>query len=163
MGFQREYVGSVSQRGAALVISLVFLVVMTLVGVTVMNTTTLQERMAGNTADRSIAFQAAESALREGEDWLRINSIQTFAREPLATPQAWDGSGADGVVSGLDARLAADPAFHGGPPHQVRIGIGLGSGDERQRCFHEVTARGVGGTENAVVVLRSRFEPEPFC
>ncbi len=34
----------------------------------------MQERMAGNTRDYNLGFQAAEAALREAEDYLRVNS-----------------------------------------------------------------------------------------
>jgi type IV pilus assembly protein PilX len=53
-----------------LVISLVLLLVMTIIGVTSLRTVTLEEKMAGNTQNRNMALQAAESALRDGEAWL---------------------------------------------------------------------------------------------
>lgn len=56
-----------SQRGAALITSLILLVVLTVVGVSSLANTVLEERMAGNMRDRQIAFQAAEAALRGGE------------------------------------------------------------------------------------------------
>jgi type IV pilus assembly protein PilX len=40
---------------------------MTLLGLASMRTTQLEERMTGNLVDRSLAFQAAEAALREAE------------------------------------------------------------------------------------------------
>jgi len=52
------------QTGAALIVSLVLLLIMTVLGVTAMRTTTLQERMAGNLRDNNLAFQDAEAALR---------------------------------------------------------------------------------------------------
>ena len=55
------------QSGAVLIIGLIMLLVLTLIGATSMGTSTLEEKMAGNTRDRTIAFQAAESALREAE------------------------------------------------------------------------------------------------
>lgn len=60
----------IRQSGAVLIVSLVLLLVMTLIGVTAMQTTVMQERMAGNSRDLSLAFQAAETAVREGEAWL---------------------------------------------------------------------------------------------
>ena len=59
------------ERGAALVISLVLLAVMTLFGVSMVNTTLLEERMTSNQRDTDIAFQAAESGLRDAERYLR--------------------------------------------------------------------------------------------
>jgi type IV pilus assembly protein PilX len=55
------------QRGAALIVGLIMLLLLTLIGVAGMRDTLLQEKMAGNMRDREIALQAAESALRAGE------------------------------------------------------------------------------------------------
>lgn len=59
-----------TQQGAALVISLLFLLVLTIIGVASVGTSTLQERMANNTREQNLALQAAEAALRDGEAWL---------------------------------------------------------------------------------------------
>lgn len=58
------------QRGAALVVSLIMLVLMTLIGVTAMRVTTVQEKMVANSRDLNIAFQAAEAALLRGRDYI---------------------------------------------------------------------------------------------
>lgn len=55
------------QRGVALFIALVVLLMITVLGIEGMQTTTLGERMAASVRDRDLAFQAAEAALREGE------------------------------------------------------------------------------------------------
>lgn len=55
------------QQGATLAIVLIFLVLVTLVGVTALTTTTLEERMAGNLKDRNLALQAAEAGLRDAK------------------------------------------------------------------------------------------------
>jgi type IV pilus assembly protein PilX len=55
------------QSGAALVTGLIFLVVLTMIGVTAARMSTLEERMSGNMRDRAIAMQAAELALRDAE------------------------------------------------------------------------------------------------
>lgn len=57
-----------SQRGVALAVVLILLVIMTLLGLAAMRGTLMQERMSANQADRALSFQAAEAALREGED-----------------------------------------------------------------------------------------------
>jgi len=53
--------------GAVLVISLVILLVLTLIGVSSMQTSTMEERMAGNLRDQDLAFQTAEAALNEAK------------------------------------------------------------------------------------------------
>ncbi|QTN29283.1 pilus assembly protein [Rhodoferax sp. AJA081-3] len=56
-----------AQKGVALIISLILLLVMSLLGVAAIRGIAMEERMAGQTYDRSLAFQATESALREAE------------------------------------------------------------------------------------------------
>ncbi|TCK05937.1 pilus assembly PilX family protein [Marinobacterium mangrovicola] len=55
------------ESGAALIVALIMLLLITIIGVSAMQTTTMEERMAGNLRDRHVAFQAAEAALRQGE------------------------------------------------------------------------------------------------
>lgn len=56
-----------NQRGISLLIVLMLLLVTTLLGIAVLRGTLLEERMSANLYDRSLAFQAAESALRRAE------------------------------------------------------------------------------------------------
>lgn len=56
-----------AQRGVALVVALVLLLVATLIGLAASRDTVLQERMSSNSYDRSLAFQRSESALRQAE------------------------------------------------------------------------------------------------
>ncbi|MEW6679110.1 MAG: PilX N-terminal domain-containing pilus assembly protein [Pseudomonadota bacterium] len=56
-----------SQRGAALITGLIFVVMLTIIGVTATRMASLEERMAGNMRDRSLAMQAAELTLRDAE------------------------------------------------------------------------------------------------
>ena len=51
------------QRGAVLIVSLILLVVMTPLGVSSMNSTSLEEKMAANSQESTRAFQAAETGL----------------------------------------------------------------------------------------------------
>lgn len=55
------------QHGGALITGLIMLVALTLLGITVLQSANLQERMSGNTRDRNLALQAAEAALRDAE------------------------------------------------------------------------------------------------
>lgn len=88
--YHRTHCGA-DQQGATLAIVLIFLVLVTLVGVTAMTTTTLEERMAGNLKDRNLAFQAAEAALRDAK--LDISgSVVSGAATTLARSPALSGS-----------------------------------------------------------------------
>ena len=58
------------QAGAALVVSLIFLLIMTILALSMSQTTTLEERMAGNARDANSAFQGAEAAQSAGQTYL---------------------------------------------------------------------------------------------
>ncbi|UYB53885.1 PilX N-terminal domain-containing pilus assembly protein [Xanthomonas sp. AM6] len=77
------------QAGVSLIVVLMLLLVMTLLGLAVVRGTLMQERMSGNLLDRSVNFQAAESALRQGE---------ALALAQTVVPT---GNGCSGGVCGL--------------------------------------------------------------
>jgi type IV pilus assembly protein PilX len=62
---------SMPQRGIALIIGLVILAVLSMIGVAAFSISTQEERMAGNSRDRMVAFEAAEAALRACEDYVQ--------------------------------------------------------------------------------------------
>src|SRR5690606_11716476 len=71
MSYSRHYQGMArapqQQRGVALIVVLILLLIMTLLGLASLRGTLLEERMTANMFDRSLGFQAAEAALRQGE------------------------------------------------------------------------------------------------
>jgi type IV pilus assembly protein PilX len=71
------------QQGAVLVISLVILLILTLIGITSLRSTTLEQRIAGNIRDISIALQSSESGLRDAEMFLEsLTSTSAFGSTP---------------------------------------------------------------------------------
>lgn len=64
----RQRLNVQKQKGAVLIIALVMLLILTVLGVAVMESSVIEERMAGNAIDRNRAFQAAEATLRIAED-----------------------------------------------------------------------------------------------
>ncbi|MEQ8659594.1 MAG: PilX N-terminal domain-containing pilus assembly protein, partial [Gammaproteobacteria bacterium] len=71
------------QSGAMLVIALIMLLVLTMLGVSTVQSTVVSERMAGHFLNKQSSFDAAEAALRDGED-----SAEAF---PVFAPT--DGTG----------------------------------------------------------------------
>ena len=63
-----------AQRGMVLLVSLVFLLLLTLIGLSSMQSANLQEKMAGSVSLRNQSFQAAEAALRVGESAVQLDS-----------------------------------------------------------------------------------------
>lgn len=68
-----------SQSGAVLFVAMIFLIVMTLLGISNMQSGLMEEKMAGAFRDRnSLAFESAELALREGEKYLNNVAVGPF-------------------------------------------------------------------------------------
>lgn len=75
----------VRQGGSILFVGLVFLVVLTAIGLTATRVSTQQERMIGNFRDRSLALESAESAMREAERKIGDEALALVFNDNLAT------------------------------------------------------------------------------
>jgi len=63
-------------KGATLAITLLILFIITLIGVSSIRVTLMQEKMSTNLQDKELSFNAAETGLAAGESWLLSQSIQ---------------------------------------------------------------------------------------
>ena len=70
-----------TQKGAALLVSIMMLLIVTVLALSSMRSSIVQEQMTANQYDYQLAFQAAEAALRRGEQ-LRRNDAG-FVSLPL--------------------------------------------------------------------------------
>lgn len=68
----------VKQRGAALVVGLVILMVVTMIGISSMSATTSQLKMSNNLQTQQIAFQATEAVSSYFEDGSKIDANPYF-------------------------------------------------------------------------------------
>jgi len=164
------------QRGVVLVVSLIMLLVVTLIAVSSMQGTVLEEKMAGNTKDRNLAFQTTESAVREAESYIEgIVSMGSFAgtgglfgltaAEPYyALETTWSDS-ANHVVAGSKYGSYEEPRYYikhfttvtgtEGAMNMSGYGDNKGTGDV---SIFKITARGTGGSaDSAEVMLRSHY------
>jgi type IV pilus assembly protein PilX len=165
---------SVSQRGAVLVTAMLLLLVLTIIGVTAMQMSRMQERMAGNSRDVNIAFQAAEGSLRNAEAFVR----QWVAR-PLACsappcnvwledsvagtvtnkPQAWWVTNGQTFGQATMSELNEPPVAVIEELGFVRTdgGVTVGQDPPDGRDFYQVTSRSTGGSGMAEIVLQSTY------
>lgn len=171
--------GPARQRGLVLFISLVLLLALTIISVSVVQTTSLQERMSRNSRDAALAFQSAESALRDGEDFLEtVVSLGPFdatgtnglwATPVLGQQPRWETSAIwnDGrsivaatqiggvarppryIVEHIASVLLEENAYQVQDPYS-------GGASDRIEVFR-ITAQGWGGTDTARVLLQSTY------
>lgn len=123
---------SAAQQGVALVVSLVLLVVVTLLGLSGMRTTTLQERMSANLYDRSLALQAAESALSAAEAMITANPDVGDDCITVACPlmPANTFTGTSNVWFTVPDEAAANRSLYAGAPQFHIQLIGQGTGED---------------------------------
>lgn len=179
MGMKRITLAQRRQaRGLVLFVALVLLLVLTITGISSVQSTSLEERMARNANDSVIAFQAAESALRDAEGTVAaLTSTANFddtgtgglwTVADVGDPQRWEDPG---VWTGTGSLVATSVYASSESPrfivehvatilreenaHQIEDPYG-GSSEDRIEVFR-VTARGVGGTTDARVLLQSTF------
>lgn len=80
------------QRGTALIMSLVILMILTILGVTAMSTASLEEKMSGNTQETNKAFEAAESGLNDAMNASGGLDLNTSSLSPKTlSPFSYDG------------------------------------------------------------------------
>ncbi|UAW99022.1 hypothetical protein KEM63_03335 [Halopseudomonas nanhaiensis] len=90
----------IRQAGSVLVVCLVVLLALTFIGVAGMNNSVMQERIVGGARDQAVAFQAAEAALRVGEERADaiITDIASYATLKPADAVSCDMTNADWVA-----------------------------------------------------------------
>ena len=172
------------QQGVVLIVGLLMLIVMTLIGLTGMRITTFEERMASNTKDKHMAFEAAESALMDGETYIdnnviAIGAFDTDGSDGLyddSIEEIWQAIDWDGTDPGNTNEALVYSAFGssygiGTSPKYVleqyasltaevdnlnldNYGQGTGAG---QVEMFRVTARGTGGSDSTVVIIQSTY------
>ena len=111
--------------GAVLILGLVVLLVITMLGITGMRTTVMQERMAGNLRQNNTALQAAEAALQAGLSYIENQTAPPHANSS-GSEHVWpactvNAANAD-VQTGACAGLATVLDDWQGDPASVRAG-----------------------------------------
>jgi len=166
------------QQGAALVTSLVILLVLTVLGISAMKNSSLQENIVGNLRDRDLAFQSAEAALTSAEkDVLIAKSVSDLAPNDTATngvfpiPKPTDtllfdlnGSAHSSVWNSATASsitladVAKTPSFIIQKEQFVPDSYDPDVLAKQQGLvYYRVTSRGYGTSTNSVVLLQEVF------
>lgn len=167
-GYKRQ------QSGIALIISLVMLALLAIITIVAMQVTSLEEKMAGNARNHNIAFQAAESALREAEALINGGGTEFYplklssgpfqnttapvcvsglcgVTEPLQSESFPSVAGKQTAVSGI-ANIVAEPEYI---IELIRVDPSTDSG--RVYATFRITTQAWGGDINSLVQLQSTY------
>lgn len=150
-----------TQRGMALLMSLVFLLLLTLIGISSMQNATLQEKMAGSVTVRNQTFQSAEAALRIGESAVQL-STYTLAVCATTTQCAPPAESSVVTAAGTNATSGVTWIAAGSGFYAVQnIGTTLNAVNvpsNTSATLYRVTAVGfVGNNRNVRSVLESVY------
>jgi len=178
---------SVRQRGSALVMGLVFLVILTLLGLSASGGSIQQELISRNLRDQSLALESADAALRAGETWLRTRGGplpialdpafgNAFVKPagycdavnsncPYAGAGFWGnaanaeplGGAQDGQPILPTLPTANQPRYIVEYLYKCETCGGLGQSGQSNPRYYRITARGVGLSVNTERVVQSIY------
>ncbi len=162
------------QSGAVLIVSLIMLLLLTIIATTGVQSTTLEEKMAGNMRDKDLAFQMAESAINAAE--------ASLLPVPPAVAPTFVAAGTGGFYSSAStipthAAILLDTFWTGNPvvsysataygngianPKYIIQDLGMadcpGAAVGTLGCHnYRITARATGSSSNTVVMLQTVF------
>jgi type IV pilus assembly protein PilX len=158
-----------------LIFAMVMLLILTLLGITAVTTSSLQEKMSGNLRDQYMAQEAGDSILRDGEGWLfKQTTKPTISCAPNSTDRVWDSScaaiqtletqndswwGSNGFLATLaNNYLAQEPRYVvqllQTIPANPQISL---SGPKKYMLYYRVTGWSVGASNFARDSLQSQY------
>lgn len=143
-----------SQQGMSLLVSLIFLLLLTLIGISSMQNATLQEKMTTSVRLRNQSFQVAEAALRAGETAVQASTFTLAICSPgvACAPPA---QSSQVISAGADTAgftwVAAGSGFYtiqnlGTTTDAVNV-----TPAGTSATLYRVTAAGLSGTSRSVV------------
>lgn len=170
------------QRGAVLVVGLTLLVVLMILGVVAAQSAIIQQRIAGNFRDISLAFESAEAGTRWASAWLqslgrtalsrpfpcgadcdntsRVWEQGVYPSEPSPQDSIWEAARVYGINPSDDTdTLASVPLVHDQPGYimeqQQFLRDDLAGDPQKGVAFYRVTSRGIGMRENSTAIVRA--------
>jgi type IV pilus assembly protein PilX len=167
------------QQGAVLFVGLIMLVILTLMAVVAMKSSILQERLASGAMDQNVAFQSAESALRDAEIYINANITPAsgfvaactngLCLPSITSMSVWDAisdwtSDARPIVFGSKTSAPAIPDIARQPRYIIELlpdlpaapGNGGKSSGNDGTAFR-ITAMGWGKRPSTAIMLQSVY------
>lgn len=171
-----------NEKGFVLIVSLIFLIIMTMIGIFMFNGLTLDQRMAGNFREKSRALDAAQTAL---------NSVEVFlgqAGNAYIGPNNWasgitcvaNGSNTPATTPVICNTLLSTPSTVPWSSYTVYTPVGMSVASSGQNMYsnntniytyfmgpastnppvalYQTTAAAKGGNDTATAVVQSVFK-----
>ena len=162
------------QQGVALVLVLVFMLVMTIIGVSGFSQIQLEERIVSNHREVGVSLSAAETALTDGEQWIQSQSqipeaVSTCTAVPcpvwanhvlpdvVQSTDAWWQANATDLSISID-ELGQSPQYIIVKTHFIPYELSPDAQAQgRGTHYYQVTARGSGQGNRSESMVQSIF------
>jgi type IV pilus assembly protein PilX len=149
------------QRGAALITSLIFVLVISTLGISIAKQVINQRKMSSSHYDQMVTFSDAESGIQDGEAVIELyaTDLATLISQPGVTSAAFATD--DWWKKNSNWANAATATNGGVPLHGTPIYIIENMGVDNGRRFFRVTARstGTGGANSFLQTTYAILEP----
>jgi type IV pilus assembly protein PilX len=155
------------QKGYVFLMTLIFLIILTVLAMTQISLNSTQTRVAANATDTEISFEKAEGALNEAINYLingtyaahdflqNTNGLYLFA--PNAAP-AWttvDWSSSDAVIRSFQGNTSSQASYIiERLPSVTRPGQNM----KIPTYIYRITARSVNASGNTAILLQSTIQ-----
>lgn len=170
------------QKGAVLLVGLAILVVLAVLGISFSQSAIMQERLAGNFKDLSLAFQSSEAGVRWPSAWLqslggntlsrpfacegtcdssaKVVKVGQFPSHPLPADSYWPSARGYGVDPNDDSDLGMSVPMVSSQPRfvieqQYFRRDDLAGDPQKGVAFYRTTSLGTGQRNNSDAVVRS--------
>lgn len=152
------------QQGMALVISLIFLAMVSLLAMASMQGALLQEKMAGNQKESQQALQAAEAGLRAAERYLEAGNSGSYdnsaglyefvsvAVDPVSPSTTWRTYASSGLAGRAPEYFIERLPYTQAGNESLAVDEPIG-----ERRLYRITARGFGLSDESRVLLQSTY------
>ena len=166
------------QKGFILIVSLIFLVIMTILGIAMFRGVSMDETMSGNQREKSRSVEAAQGALDSAEGWLNngnntiyggtMNSgvacagtlaTPTICSTALANPTTLPWASffaASGIIPASSVSASGQNTYVSQPQYYIQF-LGYAPGSTNI-ALYQVTATAQGGNSTATSVIQAVYQ-----
>lgn len=170
----------IKQKGFVLIVSLIFLLIMTMLALSMFSGITMDETMSGNFREKARSRDAAQTALNSAENWLS-NSSNVYTGNWITSSTGCTGTLASpcigvGITSPTNLTNPASwTTFYNYTPSGMSVNAAGGAGTYagntqyyieylgasptvQNAALYQVTAAAVGGNTTATTVLQAVYQ-----
>ena len=165
------------QNGFILIVSLIFLVIMSMLGIAMFGGVSMDETMSGNEREKSRALDVAQATLNYADNWLQTNpnvslgntlnpgvtctatTSSAICNNPLTSPTdptTWISSSSGILPASSVSATGGQYTYASQPKYYVQF-LAYAPGTT-STAYYQVTATATGGNNTATTVVQAVYQ-----